>query len=522
MSQQTSQTAQQPIECAYNPQSFSLSAAEYQLLIERSPVMIWRSGIDAGYSYVNETWLAFTGRTMEQESDDGWAVGIHPEDAEQCMERYLDAFQKRNTFEIEYRLRRHDGVYRRISDRGAPLFDERHEFMGYVGSCVDIEDHWQARVEREEHHQETLKLYEELRMRDARFHRLIDASIIGVVFADVSGAIVEANDAFLSMVGYGREDLRAGLVTRKVLTPPESMPATEAALLKLRATGSTGTFEKEYRRKDGSRLPVLVAATSFGDEHSELVAFVLDLTEARRAEQQRERLRQAEADLAYMNRVLTLGELSAITHDIKQPITAALASIEACSHLLGQPDPDRELVREIVTEVSTEVRRASNIIDRIRSLYAREAPCRDAVDVNELVRDMVVLLDREAKTRGVSIRTELTPMMPPVSGDRVQLQQVLLNLMLNGIEASAEAPGELVIQTRRDTQRGVVVAVSDSGVGLPAGHADRIFDAFFTTKPHGTGMGLAISRAIVQAHGGTLWAVANPTAGATFQFTLPN
>ena len=498
----------------------ALSGAEYRALCEQSPVMIWRSGLDARCDYFNETWLSFTGRTMEEEIGEGWLANVHPEDEERCIELYLDRFRRRESFEMEYRLRRHDGVYRWIFDRGLPLFGPDGGFKGFVGSCVDIDDRRRAQSEREQHHQETLALYHELREREAKIRRLIDSNIVGIVFADRESRVTEANDAYLELLGYTREDVQLGKLRWRNLTPPEWSAVSERAAVQMREKGACDVFEKEYFRKDGSRVPVLLGVASYGAFPNETVAFVLDLSDRKRAEQERERLR---TELAYMSRILTMGELAgSIAHDIKQPITAAQVSADTCVRWLSRPVPDIDEVRAAAARMSIEVRRASHIIDRVRSLYTRSAPRRDSVDLNELAREMAALLEHEATEHDVSIKTDLDATLPEVRGDRVQLQQVLLNLMLNAIEAMKGASGELRIASRSNENGAVHMAVIDSGIGLPTENVERIFDAFFTTKPNGTGMGLSISRAIIESHGGRLWASANPADGATFQFTLPN
>jgi PAS domain S-box-containing protein len=498
----------------------ALSDAEYRTLCEHSPVLIWRSGLDARCDYFNETWLSFTGRTLEQEVGDGWAEGVHPDDVQRCVELYLDHFHNRQGFEMEYRLRRYDGVYRWIFDRGTPYFGRDGTFQGFIGSCVDIDDRRRAQAEREQHHQETLSLYHELQEREAKIRRLIDSNIVGIVFTDRESEVTEANDAYLEMLGYSREDVEAGRLRWREMTPPEWRAVSERAAAQIRERGICDVFEKEYFRKDGSRVPVLVAAASYGELPNETVAFVLDLSERRRADQERERLR---TELAYMSRILTMGELAgSIAHDIKQPITAAQVSADTCVRWLARTAPDLDEVRAAAARMSIEVRRASHIIDRVRSLYTRSAPRRDPVDVNDLVREMAALLEHEATVHDVSISTDLEPTLPQVIGDRVQLQQVLLNLMLNAIDAMKGSAGEMQITSRRGTEGDVEISVIDSGVGLPTENLDRIFDAFFTTKPNGTGMGLSISRAIIESHRGRLWAHANPSGGATFEFTLPN
>jgi PAS domain S-box-containing protein len=364
-----------------------------------------------------------------------------------------------------------------------------------------------------------------LREREARIRRLIDAGIIGIFLWDIEGPIFEANDAFLRMVGYDREDLVSGRLRWTDLTPPEWRDReTQQWVPELKTTGRLQPFEKEYFRKDGSRVPVLIGSASFEESTNQGVSFVLDLTERKRAEAERERLRQLEADLAHINRVTILGELAAsLSHELKQPIAAAITNARTCLRWLMRDEPDVQEARDAATRMVKDGKRAAEIIDRLRSFYKRGAPPeRELVDVNEVVREMIGLLRSEANTYSISMRTDLGGELPKVMADRVQLQQVFMNLMLNGIEAMKDTGGELAIKAELGQDGYLLISVSDTGVGLPVETPDEIFSAFFTTKPQGSGMGLAISRSIIEAHGGRLWASANTGRGATFHFTLPN
>jgi signal transduction histidine kinase/CheY-like chemotaxis protein len=282
----------------------------------------------------------------------------------------------------------------------------------------------------------------------------------------------------------------------------------------------------EYRllMADGSVKYVHSVAHCFTREDPEGLVFVgavTEITERKRAEEERERLRQLEADLAYMNRVSMMGELTAsLAHEIKQPIAAAMIAANACMRWLRRDRPDVMEACSAASAMVAAVTRAAGIIDRVRSLYGRGTPEREVVDLNEILREMTVLLGDTADRHSISFRTELDRGLPRTTADRVQLQQVLMNLMLNGIEAMRETGGELTIASNRVEDGQLLIAVSDSGIGLPDDKAQRIFDAFFTTKPQGTGMGLSISRRIIESHGGRLWASPNVGRGATFQFTL--
>ena len=255
----------------------------------------------------------------------------------------------------------------------------------------------------------------------------------------------------------------------------------------------------------------------------EYVGTSIDVTERKRADEEHERLRQVQADLAHLSRVTTMGELTAsLAHEIKQPISAAMTNAKTCLRWLGRDDPDIAEGREAAARMVKDVTRAADIISRISLLFKKGSLRQELVDVNEVIREMIVLLGSEANRYAISIRTELAEDLPKVMADRVQLQQVFMNLMLNGIDAMKEASGgsDLTIKSEADDGQ-VLVSVSDTGVGLAPEQADQIFKAFFTTKDNGTGMGLPISRSIIESHGGRLWAVGASGRGATFQFTLP-
>jgi signal transduction histidine kinase len=250
---------------------------------------------------------------------------------------------------------------------------------------------------------------------------------------------------------------------------------------------------------------------------------MVDVTERKRAEEARDRLRQLEADLAHISRVSTMGELTAsLAHEIKQPIGAAVTNAEACLRLLDRDQPDLPEAREAMWEMVRDARRAADIIDRVRLLYQKGSPQLDIVDVNEVIRDMVIVLHNEANRHSVTMHTDLAEELPKVMADRVQLQQALMNLMLNGIEAMRDTRGELSIKSQLADDSRLLISIADTGVGLPSEKIDKIFNAFFTTKSQGTGLGLAITRSIVESHGGRIWATANSGRGATFSFTLPS
>jgi PAS domain S-box-containing protein len=493
-----------------------------------------------------------------------------------------------------------------------------------------------------------------VREREAKIRRLVDANIIGIFIWDFDGRILEANEAFLHIGGYDHEDLVAGRLRWTELTPPEWRDRDAQLIQEHRVAGTLPPFEKEYFRKDGSRVPVLIGVATFEEAGNQGVAFVLDLTERKQAEEalrrseaylteaqrlshtgswafspvagqllywseecfriwgfdpaqglpdseianrrihpddrdrvhaeaiearrlnrdfliefrillpdgmvkhvegtghhvlsadgalvemvgtnidvterkraqdEREKLRQLESDLAHMSRVSMMGELAvSLAHEITQPIASARNNARAALNFLDKRPPDVDEVREALGCIVGDADRASDIIDRIRDHIKKVPPRKDRFDLGVAINEVIVLARDVVIRNGVSVRSRLADGLLLVQGDRVQLQQVLLNLILNAVEAmgSVEAgPRELLISAEED-HAGVRVAVRDSGPGIDPAHLERVFDAFYTTKPSGLGMGLSICRSIIDSHGDRLWAELNAPGGTVFHFNLPS
>ena len=290
------------------------------------------------------------------------------------------------------------------------------------------------------------------------------------------------------------------------------------------ASGEPFENEARHRSANGEYRWFLVRAVPLRDESGRIRKWygtLTDIEDRKQAEKERERLRQLEADLAYMNREMTMGELAAsLAHELKQPMAAAANDANACMQWLCRDAPDLTEACEAASATIADVTRAAEIIDRVRSLYRRGTPLLEPIQLNEIIREMTVLLSETANRGSISLRTALDPGLPATTADRVLLQQVLMNLMINGIEAMRGTGGELTVTSKRNDDGQLLISVTDSGTGLPD-DSERIFEAFFTTKPQGTGMGLSISRRIVESHGGRLWASRNTGGGATFQFVLP-
>jgi len=497
--------------------------------------------------------------------------------------------------------------------------------------------------------EENVQLQSEVAERDKKIRRLVDANIIGIIIWEVEGRILEANDEFLRMVGYDREDLVSGRVHRTELTPPEWRDRDARTVEELKQIGTAQPFEKEYMRKDGSRVPVLIGGAMFEEGADQGVGFVLDLTERKRAvealrqseerfrtlvhfsfdvywetdaqhrfthqefadnladapdigselgktrwevpylepdaeawrkhretldahlpfrdfelarpgpdgskryvsvsglpvfdetgcfvgyrgvgrhitERKRaeEALRSMQAELAHANRVATMGQLTAsVAHEVSQPIAATVLNAQAALRWLGAQPPNLSEVRQILGQIANDGKRAGDVIGGIRALIKKAPPRKESVEINEAILEIIALTRGEAMQNGVSVRTQLAGGLPPIQADRVQLQQVTLNLIINAVQAMSGASDgvrELLISTGADVPNGVLVSVRDSGPGLDPASLDDLFDAFYTTKSSGLGMGLSICRSIIEAHGGRIWARANEPRGAVFHFTLP-
>ena len=364
----------------------------------------------------------------------------------------------------------------------------------------------------------------DLAEREAKIRCLVEANIIGIFMWDLEGRIIEANDAFLRMVGYDREDLISGRIHRWDLTTPEWRDRTMQAHDELVTAGTIQPYEKEYLRKDGSCVPVLIGVASFDGTGDQGVAFVLDLTERKQAE---EDLREMQMELAHANRVAAMGQLTAsITHEIRQPLASIRMSGTAALRWLAKDPPEIDEAKLSIESLVKDTVRANDVVSRIHGLVRKAAPSRDMIDINEAILEVIALVRAEIAKAGVTIQMQLADNMQLIQGDRVQLQQVMINLIINAIQAMGDAVQgvqslrEVHISTDCGSNE-VRVAVEDTGPGVSAEKLPHLFEPFYTTKPGGMGMGLSISRAIIEDHGGRLWMSEHEPRGALFQFTIP-
>src|SRR5882757_7435447 len=428
----------------------------------------------------------------------------HPEDRAQWKGEIDRAIARKSDYEVEFRILLPDATTKYIHTVGHPVLNASGDLVQFVGSSTDI-------TERKRAEQATRLLA-----------AIVESSHDAIVSKSLDGVITSWNKGAERLFGYAAEEAVGENIT--LIIPPERRDEERTILEQLTRGERVDHMETVRMRKDGSLLDVSLTISPMKDVSGRVVGaskLARDITERKRAEAA---LRQAQADLAHASRLTTMGEFTAsLAHEVKQPIAAIVTDANTCVRWIARDQPDLTEAREAAWRIVKGAKRASEIINRVGLLFKKGTPQRELVDVNEVAREMIVLLGDEASRHSISIRTELAEDLPPVIGDRVQLQQVLMNLIANGVEAmyDVDGPRELTIKSQPAENNELLLSVSDNGMGLPRQQADEIFNAFFTTKTHGTGMGLRISRSIVESHGGRLWAADNSPRGASFCFTLP-
>jgi two-component system, LuxR family, sensor kinase FixL len=359
----------------------------------------------------------------------------------------------------------------------------------------------------------------------AEFQAIMDAAVDGVVLVDHRGLIQAFNRAAERLFGYPAAEVLGANISILMAEPDRSAhDGYIARFLETRVPHIIGRGrEVEARRKDGSLFPVFLSVGAVeGSEPPRFIGFVQDISFRRRAEEDTHRLQER---LTHVSRLATVGEMSAgIAHELNQPLTAVANYAQACDRLLGMPDPDIEEIREALKQITTQAVRAGDIIRRLRALARNDIMKREPTDINVLIGELMELIQLDAKTHDVHFRTDLAAQLPQVEVDRAQVQQVVLNLVRNAIEALAETtrtPRQFTVRTQELADRTVEIAVCDNGPGVSQTIAPRLFDPFCTSKTHGTGLGLAISRTIIKSHQGSLDYRPNTPFGACFTVRLP-
>lgn len=616
---------------------------ELSKLVDMVPSHLWRLTPDGEPIFFNKRMVDFLGLDVADTDKPGMSrleaviETVHPNDAAKFRDALSRCLATGERFSMRYRLRRADGVYCWMSSRAEPMRDQHGRIVQWYGLCHDIDDE--------------MRLYRDIEEREARIRRLIDSDIIGIVIWDLDGRLIDANNAFLRMVQYEREDVNAGLRWFD-MTPPEwqEVHARDEAE-ELRTTGKMQAREKEFFRKDGSRVPVLIGAACFEGRSRQGVAYILDLTEQKRAEaalRDRERelsqlvetlpamidcatpdgepiyrskqfreflgyeleeldtagksrldgtldagihpddlagaketyahalatgepcarrfrmrrfdgkyrwvearaapirnaegaivqwnvvcmdidgevraeeeLRLARERVARASQVASLAELSAsIAHEVNQPLAATVANSHACHRWLTADPPNIERAKMTAERIIRDANSAADVVGRIRALFRQSMDTRIHTSLGSVIAEVRDLISEETARRRVRIDVDIENDLSPVVLDRVQIQQVLVNLMRNGMEAMDSVSEDRVLRVRaRCVGNTVQTEISDRGPGVEL--PERIFEPFFTTRQSGMGMGLAICRTIIQSHGGRLWMEKNEPHGAKFIFALP-
>jgi two-component system sensor kinase FixL len=484
------------------------SEGRFRLMADAAPVMIWMSGPDKLCTYFNKPWLDFTGKPLQRQLGDGWSEGVHPDDLQRCLDTYVRAFDARQGFRMEYRLQRFDGDYRWLLDTGVPRFEADGTCGGYIGSCIDITD--QKRVE------------EALRESEARLRVLLESTHAIPWVADArSWRFTYVGPQAGGLLGYPLD-----LWYREGFWTDHIHPEDRAAASRHEHSQSGSDYQVEYRMvaADGRTVWIhdIVNVVAENGTPRILRGFMIDVTPRRHAEEESRDFRE---QFLRIGRATLMGELAAsIAHEVNQPLCAIVSNAQFLEREFVAGGYDRDEVRETLQDIIQDGQRASAVIGRIRG-FLRKAPAeRSPVNVNDLIREMSKLMQAEMARREVVVKLDLAEQVPSVFGDRVQLQQVILNLMANGADAMDRVPNErreLVIRSSGDGSGTAAVTVQDAGVGLDPRNSDRVFEAFFTTKPGSLGMGLAVCKSIVETHGGRIWARPNTGAGATIEFALP-
>ncbi|MFK4727365.1 PAS domain S-box-containing protein [Bradyrhizobium niftali] len=490
----------------------ALRKSEYQLrqIIDAVPGLIWSAGPDGEATYVSRRLLEYSGSQLEDNlKPHGWEVFVHPDDLAAFTKDYYQAIQTGTPYRGVLRLRCADAAFRWHDVLIEPLRDQQGRIIQWYGLSINVD--------------EAKKIEGALRESEAKFRAAIDGIAGLVAIMAPSGELESVNRPIIEYFGRSVEELKNWGTGDAV--HPEDLPRVLESFRTSFAAGTPFHQEQRLRRFDGEYRWFENRGAPIRDETGRITRWYCLLTDIEDRTQALARLQQMQSDFAHMNRVSLMGELAAsLSHEIAQPIGSARNNARAAQNFLERQPQDMGEVREALSCVIGDADRAGAIIDRIREQIKKAPPRKECFDLNAAIEEVIVLAQSVTLRNGVSVQTRLAEGLLPPLGDRVQVQQVLLNLVLNAAEAMSsveEGARELVISTEHHLA-GALVAVRDSGPGIGPAHLDRVFDAFYTTKSRGTGMGLSICRSIIHAHGGKLWAEANDPRGAAFQFTLPD
>jgi len=518
--------------------AMSESEERFRVMADTAPVLIWMSGPDKLRTYFNRQWLEFTGRTMEQELGNGWAEGVHPEDYAHCLATYGSAFDTRGSFGMEYRLRHHDGEYLWVLDTGVPRMTPDGTFAGFIGSVIDI-------TERKQFEQMLRKIAEGVSastsedfLRSLARHLSevleIDFVFVGLLAGDnhdrVKTVVALMDGEIVENFEYDIENtpcesvMKLGVIS--CASGVQSRFPRDRQLVEMGVESYLGMALRDAAGQAFGLVSVMDRAVMKNIETHESLLQIFTSRAAAEMErtQAHQALQQTQSELAHVARVMITGELAAtIAHEVNQPLTAMVANANATRRMLGNGNTDLVEAREAIEDIVRDAHRASEVVGRIRMLLRKEPHRTELLAINEVIEEVVAITRNDLIGKRVTLRMELAEDLPKVEADRVEIQQVMLNLMMNAIEAMRAVEAgrrNLLMRTTRNESGGVLVEVQDSGVGIASEALERIFDAFYTTRKEGMGMGLSICRTIIESHGGRLKAESNKGKGATFRFTL--
>lgn len=511
------------------------------------PQIVWSVRPDGQFEYFNRRWYELTGVPHGEIGEESWLPMTHPDDRELCVQALTEAIWSGEPLQIEHRIRvRATGKYRWHLARARPVRNEEGAIIRWYGTCTDIEDQKvveqalrDARTDLErrvaertvelstavvalqQEIDERVVIEKALRSSEDRFGRAFHSSPDPMaIVGQANSQLIEVNERWEAMFGYSRQEAIGE--TMAYLDLFGSVEDREAWDRRLEIRGPAPEFELGMRTREGSRRrAVMVAETVEMAGEPCFIIIIRDVTERKRAEHEAQEQRR---ELAHLSRVASLGELSgALAHEVSQPLAAILANAQAAQRLLAREPNSPAEITEILRDIVYDDQRAGQVIHRLRALLKKgeldPRPC----DLNEVVTEVIQLMHSELMQRSVRIRATLGPSLPLVLADRVQLQQVMLNLIVNACDAMSYEPRderELEVVTAELGQDSIKVSVIDRGIGIPDEKLEKVFNPFFTSKETGLGLGLAICRSIVTAHGGRLWAVNNTVRGATFHLVL--
>jgi hypothetical protein len=490
----------------------ALRASELRLreLTETIPEMLWSATPEGAIDYCNTRFLDYTGMSSQSVMGEGWQKTIHPEDAARAGPIWMSCVATGAPYQVEVRtFHSADQTYRWCTVAALPLLDEHKRILKWHGTAVDIHDR---------------KLVEEkLRQSEQDARMIVDCIPAQVAVLGPTGAVEQINRQMAHFFGKTVESLQEWRTDD--IVPPEERPRVNAGMKTSLETGQAFVMENRLRRHDGVYRWFEVRGLPLKDAAGRVLHWYFLLADLEDRKQAEEALDKARSELAHVARSMSLGALTAsIAHEVNQPLSGIITNAGTCLRMLAAEPPDLDGARETARRMMRDGHRAADVIVRLRALFSKTSTMAEKVDLNEAAREVISLLSGDLQRSRVIVQAELDGDSMLVTGDRVQLQQVVMNLIRNACDAMSEVhdrPRQLRIKTERDEQDEVKLTVRDAGVGLDPENAQRLFDAFYTTKNEGMGIGLSVSRSIIDRHHGRLWAEANDGPGATFAFSIP-